>query len=75
MIKLRWKKGRKNTDGEGGSDGEMVLLFFLFLLWLLVVGGWIDAYESVQGMIKQINKLTIDNSGRYVDYAGKSINW
>ena len=39
------------------------------------MGGWIDAYESVQGMIKQIDKLTIDNSGRYVDYAGKSINW
>ena len=38
-------------------------------------GGWIDSFESVQGMIKQINKLTIDNSGKYLDYAGKSINW
>ena len=39
------------------------------------MGGWIDAYESVQGMIKQIKKLTLDNTGKYVDYAGKSINW
>ena len=38
-------------------------------------GGWIDAFESVQGMIKQIDKLTIDNSGMYLDFAGKSINW
>ena len=39
------------------------------------VGGWIDAFESVQGMIKQINNLTINDSGKYLDYAGKSINW
>ncbi|MAR99773.1 MAG: short-chain dehydrogenase [Nitrosomonadales bacterium] len=39
------------------------------------MGGWIDAHESVQGMIKQIEKLTINNSGKYIDYAGKSINW
>jgi len=26
-------------------------------------------------MIKQIDKLTIDDSGQYLDYAGKSINW
>ena len=38
-------------------------------------GGWIDSFESVQGMIKQIDKLTIDDSGNYLDYAGKSINW
>tara|TARA_B100000795_G_scaffold230754_1_gene188314 strand:- start:1216 stop:1902 length:687 start_codon:yes stop_codon:yes gene_type:complete len=38
-------------------------------------GGWIDAFESVQGMIKQIDKLTIDDSGKYLDYAGKNINW
>ena len=38
-------------------------------------GGWIDAFESVQGMIKQIDKLKIDDSGKYLDYAGKSINW
>ena len=38
-------------------------------------GGWIDAFESVQGMIKQIDKLTIDDSGKYLDYAGKYINW
>ena len=38
-------------------------------------GGWINAIESVQGMIKQIDKLTIDDSGKYLDYAGKSINW
>ena len=38
-------------------------------------GGWIDTFESVQGMIKQIDKLTIDDSGKYIDYAGKSINW
>ena len=38
-------------------------------------GGWINSIESVQGMIKQIDKLTIDNSGKYLDYAGKSINW
>jgi len=38
-------------------------------------GGWIDSFESVQGMIKQIDKLTIDDSGKYLDYAGKSINW
>ena len=39
------------------------------------MGGWIDAFESVQGMIKQINNLTINDSGKYLDYAGKSINW
>ena len=38
-------------------------------------GGWIDSFESVKGMIKQIDKLTIDDSGKYLDYAGKSINW
>ena len=38
-------------------------------------GGWINSIESVQGMIKQIDKLTIDDSGKYLDYAGKSINW
>jgi len=38
-------------------------------------GGWINAIESVQGMIKQIDKLTIDDSGKYLDYAGKFINW
>jgi len=39
------------------------------------MGGWIDTFESVQGMIKQINNLTINDSGKYLDYAGKSINW
>ena len=38
-------------------------------------GGWIDTLESVQGMIKQIDNLTIDDSGMYLDFAGKSINW
>ena len=38
-------------------------------------GGWIDAFESVQGMIKEIDKLNINDSGKYLDYAGKSINW
>ena len=38
-------------------------------------GGWIDSFESVQGMIREIDKLTIDDSGKYLDYAGKSINW
>ena len=38
-------------------------------------GGWINSIESVQGMIKQIDKLTIDDSGKYLDYAGKFINW
>ncbi|MFQ3368141.1 MAG: hypothetical protein ACI8WO_000233, partial [Methylophilaceae bacterium] len=33
------------------------------------------SFESVKGMIKQIDKLTIDDSGKYLDYAGKSINW
>jgi hypothetical protein len=26
-------------------------------------------------MIKQIEKLNLSNAGRYVDYAGKKINW
>tara|TARA_B100000795_G_C22705040_1_gene401219 strand:+ start:72 stop:758 length:687 start_codon:yes stop_codon:yes gene_type:complete len=38
-------------------------------------GGWINTSESVGGMIKQIDKLTIDHSGKYLDYAGKSIKW
>ena len=38
-------------------------------------GGWIDSFESVQGMIKQIDKLKIEDSGNYLDYAGKPINW
>jgi len=38
-------------------------------------GAWIDANESVEGMINQIENLSINNSGLYIDYAGKSINW
>tara|TARA_B100000780_G_scaffold273618_1_gene237429 strand:- start:202 stop:888 length:687 start_codon:yes stop_codon:yes gene_type:complete len=38
-------------------------------------GAWIDANESVKGMMNQIEKLSINNSGQYIDYAGKSINW
>ena len=38
-------------------------------------GAWIDVNESVKGMIKQIEKLSTNNSGRYIDYAGKPINW
>jgi|TARA_B110000037_G_scaffold222748_1_gene299275 NAD(P)-dependent dehydrogenase (short-subunit alcohol dehydrogenase family) len=38
-------------------------------------GAWIDVNESVKGMINQIEKLSTNNSGRYIDYAGKPINW
>lgn len=38
-------------------------------------GGWIDTPESIQGMINQINRLSLKNSGQYIDYAGKPINW
>jgi hypothetical protein len=38
-------------------------------------GGWIDVVESVSGMIKVIDQLSIDNSGEYIDYAGKIIPW
>jgi hypothetical protein len=37
--------------------------------------GWIDVIESVTGMIQQIENLSIHNTGQYIDYAGKSINW
>ena len=36
---------------------------------------WINSSESVIGMIKQIKKLSHENSGRYLDYAGKTIKW
>ncbi len=39
------------------------------------MGAWINVAESVAGMIKQIEKLNLSNAGRYVDYAGKKINW
>jgi NAD(P)-dependent dehydrogenase (short-subunit alcohol dehydrogenase family) len=39
------------------------------------MGAWINVDESVAGMIKQIEKLNLSNAGRYVDYAGKKINW
>jgi len=39
------------------------------------LGAWISADESVNGMLKQIAKLNLSNSGNYVDYAGKKINW
>jgi NAD(P)-dependent dehydrogenase (short-subunit alcohol dehydrogenase family) len=38
-------------------------------------GGWIDVEESVGGMIRVINNLNLKNSGQYLDYAGKLINW
>ena len=39
------------------------------------MGAWINVDESVAGMMKQIEKLNLSNAGRYVDYAGKKINW
>ena len=36
---------------------------------------WIDTTESVTGMIEQIKKLSQENSGRYLDYSGKTIKW
>jgi len=39
------------------------------------MGAWINVDESVAGMIKQIERLNLSNAGRYVDYAGKKINW
>ena len=38
-------------------------------------GGWIDVIESVSGMIQQIENLSIQNTGQYIDYAGKLIKW
>lgn len=38
-------------------------------------GGWIDVNESVSGMIKVIDNLTIKNSGEYIDYDRKIIPW
>jgi len=38
-------------------------------------GGLIDVEESVSGMIKVIDQLSIENSGEYIDYAGKIIPW
>ena len=38
-------------------------------------GGLIDVEESVSGMIKVIDHLSIENSGEYIDYAGKIIPW
>ncbi len=36
---------------------------------------WINTSESVNGMIKQIEKLSQKNSGQYIDYSGKTIKW
>ena len=38
-------------------------------------GGLIDVEQSVSGMIKVIDQLSIENSGEYIDYAGKIIPW
>ena len=38
-------------------------------------GGWIDVKESVSGMIEQIENLSLQNTGQYIDYAGKVIKW
>jgi len=38
-------------------------------------GGWIDVKESVSGMIDQISNLSLQNTGQYIDYAGKPIKW
>ena len=38
-------------------------------------GGWIDAQESVSGMIKVIDQVSLKNTGQYIDYAGKIIPW
>ena len=38
-------------------------------------GGWIDVKESVSGMIDEILNLSIQNTGRYIDYDGKPIKW
>jgi len=35
----------------------------------------IDVEQSVSGMIKVIDQLSIENSGKYIDYAGKIIPW
>jgi len=39
------------------------------------LGAWINVDESVSGMMRQIEKLNLSNSGEYLDYAGKKINW
>lgn len=38
-------------------------------------GGWIDVQESVSGMIKVIDQLSLKKTGQYIDYAGKIIPW
>jgi hypothetical protein len=38
-------------------------------------GGWIDVKKSVSGMIDQILNLSLQNTGRYIDYDGKIIKW
>jgi len=39
------------------------------------LGACINVDESVSGMMRQIEKLNLSNSGEYLDYAGKKINW
>ena len=39
------------------------------------LGAWINVDESVSGMMRQIEKLNLSNSGEYLDYARKKINW
>lgn len=39
------------------------------------LGAWINVDESINGMIEQIQQLNLNNSGQYLDYAGKKINW
>ncbi len=35
----------------------------------------IDDMQSVSGMIEVIDSLNIKNTGRFIDYSGKKINW
>jgi len=35
----------------------------------------INVDQSVVGMMKIIDNLTLENSGQFLDYAGKTIGW
>ena len=38
-------------------------------------GANLEPEESIKGMLKQIEKLDLESSGRFVRYNGESINW
>lgn len=58
---------------------ERIACLMLHPGWVQTAMGGPDAPvpvpESVSGMLRQIDALTVENTGRFIDYQGKEIPW